>query len=169
MKANLITANPSHFLAQFRFISSQNPVSFPKSTNSLRKFFPLTSKRHYFLVPICCLNPTKSHNSNELLNPVSENSLPEEELKTDFNIEVATANVPSYLPPAKLSLSDQAFFLLVFIACTVCFSLNLIVFHFYFSLWIGRLKVVNSMMGILVFLWIYLGCMWNICRFWFCC
>lgn len=119
MKPNLITANPSHSLTPFLKFESKIPIYFPKPSISHSKFISLTSKKHSFLLPICCLNPTKPHNSNEVLTSVSENSVPEEgESKTDYNVEVATANVPSYLPPAKLSLSDQAFFLLAFIACT---------------------------------------------------
>ncbi|KAL9436505.1 hypothetical protein AB3S75_022538 [Citrus x aurantiifolia] len=118
-KPNLITANPSHSLTPFLKFESRIPIYFPKPSISHSKFISLTSKKHSFLVPFCCLNPTKPHNSSELLTLVSENSVPEEgELKTDYNVQVATANVPSGLPPAKLSLSDQAFFLLAFIACT---------------------------------------------------
>ncbi|XP_024042897.1 uncharacterized protein LOC18048693 isoform X3 [Citrus clementina] len=118
-KPNLITANPSHSLTPFLKFESRIPIYFPKPSISHSKFISLTSKKHSFLVPFCCFNPTKPHNSSELLNRVSENSVPEEgELKTDYNVQVATANVPSGLPPAKLSLSDQAFFLLAFIACT---------------------------------------------------
>ncbi|XP_052294582.1 uncharacterized protein LOC102628436 isoform X1 [Citrus sinensis] len=121
-KPNLITANPSHSLTPFLKFESRIPIYFPKPSISHSKFISLTSKKHSFLVPFCCLNPTKPHNSSELLTRVSENSVPEEgELKTDYNVQVAAANVPSFLPPAKLSLSDQAFFLLAFIACTfVC-------------------------------------------------
>lgn len=118
-KPNLITANPSHSLTPFLKFESRIPIYFPKPSISHSKFISLTSKKHSFLVPFCCLNPTKPHNSSELLTRVSENSVPEEgELKTDYNVQVAAANVPSFLPPAKLSLSDQAFFLFAFIACT---------------------------------------------------
>lgn len=118
-KPNLITANPSHSLTPFLKFESRIPIYFPKPSISHSKFISLTSKKHSFLVPFCCFNPTKPHNSSELLTRVSENSVPEEgELKTDYNVQVAAANVPSFLPPAKLSLSDQAFFLLAFIACT---------------------------------------------------
>ena len=130
-KPNLITANPSHSLTPFLKFESRIPIYFPKPSISHSKFISLTSKKHSFLVPFCCFNPTKPHNSSELLNRVSENSVPEEgELKTDYNVQVATANVPSGLPPAKLSLSDQAFFLLAFIASTVCFLFNFIVSFF---------------------------------------
>ncbi|GAY66030.1 hypothetical protein CUMW_245480 [Citrus unshiu] len=124
-KPNLITANPSHSLTPFLKFESRIPIYFPKPSISHSKFISLTSKKHSFLVPFCCFNPTKPHNSSELLTRVSENSVPEEgELKTDYNVQVATANVPSVLPPAKLSLSDQAFFLLAFIACTLYANLN---------------------------------------------
>ena len=132
-KPNLITTNSSHSLTPFLKFESRIPIYFPKPSISHSKFISLTSKKHSFLVPFCCFNPTKPHNSSELLNRVSENSVPEEgELKTDYNVQVATANVPSGLPPAKLSLSDQAFFLLAFIACTVCFFFNFILSFFFF-------------------------------------
>lgn len=135
MKPSLITPNSCHSLTAFLSISSKNPIFIPKTSISLPKFLPLTShliRKHSLLPPIhSSTTPATPHSSNEqsTSNPISESSIPEENLQTEFNVQVATPTLPSYLPPARLSLSDQAFFLLTFIACTVCF--------FWIFLWLG--------------------------------
>ncbi|KAJ0015238.1 hypothetical protein Pint_20241 [Pistacia integerrima] len=124
MKPNLIKPNSCHSLTPFLSISSKNPILIPKTSISLPKFLPLTShlmRKHSLLPPIhSSTTPATPHSSNKqsTSNPISESSVPEENLQTEFNVQVATPTLPSYLPPAKLSLSDQAFFLLTFIACT---------------------------------------------------
>ncbi|KAK0601493.1 hypothetical protein LWI29_024782 [Acer saccharum] len=124
MKPNLMTANSSYYsLPPIQSISCKYQIPLLRiSSNSLTRFLSFTKKQqHSLLLPIrCSSTPTKphNHNSTELSNPTSENSVPEVDSETNFNVEIATATVPSYLPPPKLSLSDQAFYLLAFIACT---------------------------------------------------
>jgi hypothetical protein len=50
----------------------------------------------------------------------SEDFVEDENSQSRWNVEVVSHSVPPNVEPAaKLSLSDQAFFLLAFIACTV--------------------------------------------------
>ncbi|KAJ0079552.1 hypothetical protein Patl1_23017 [Pistacia atlantica] len=125
MKPSLIKPNSCHSLTPFLSFSSKNPILIPKTSISLPKFLPLTShlmRKHSLLPPIHSSKTRStpySSNKQSTSNPISESSVPEEKLQTEFNVQVATPTLPSYLPPAKLSLSDQAFFLLTFIACTL--------------------------------------------------
>ncbi|KAL5835161.1 hypothetical protein ACOSQ4_014658 [Xanthoceras sorbifolium] len=119
MKPNLITATSSYSLPPIQSISCKYQIPLLRTSNSLNRFLSFTKKQNSLLLPIrCSSTPTNPHNSNQLSNPTSENSVPELDSETNFNVEIATATVPSYLPPHKLTLSDQAFFLLAFIACT---------------------------------------------------
>ncbi|XP_044497876.1 uncharacterized protein LOC123219979 [Mangifera indica] len=124
MKPNLLTPNSSYSFTPFLSIPAKNPVLIPKTSISLPKFLPLTShliRKHSLLPPVQFSTTTttpQSSNEQSTSNPISESSVPDEVLQPQFNVQVASPIVPSYFPPAKLSLSDQAFFLLAFIACT---------------------------------------------------
>lgn len=126
MTPGLITAH--HFITQFcalprtnqsPYKSLKNPSS-SYSSNFLSKPIPIprfstvsrrssTAPQNSVQSPSKALEETNSNSKNH------ENS---EELQSDWKVEVGSPNVASYVPPAGLSLSDRAFFLLAFIACT---------------------------------------------------
>ncbi|KAJ9131947.1 hypothetical protein P3X46_034847 [Hevea brasiliensis] len=129
MKLSLTTLNS---FRAFNSLNPRNPIPFPRPSNPFSisnqslSVIHQSSKPSRFL-PICFSNTTKqSNSSNEIsslsnaeLTGTSNQSLGEDELEKNLGVQVGNPIVPSYIPPsAKLSLSDQAFFLLSFIACT---------------------------------------------------
>ncbi|KAK3037584.1 hypothetical protein RJ639_030767 [Escallonia herrerae] len=59
--------------------------------------------------------------NSSISSPQTEEKLPAAESSeppAQWKVQVASPGVPSFVPPAKMSSSDQAFFLLAFIACT---------------------------------------------------
>lgn len=161
MKPNL-TALDS--FRTFNSLIQRNPLPFPRPSNPLFNHsisvIHHSSKPSRFL-PICLSNPTKQSNSSSEISSLSNaelvgssnESLGEDELERNLGVQVGNPFVPSYIPPyTKLSLSDQALFLLSFIACTVwTFSI------FSFGFWgILRFMALNSDVGIYIsdeFLW----------------
>lgn len=103
MKPGLLTAHTSTPLAQFRrLLATSTRPSYPISLNSQFKP-PRLFKVSSYNLPKSSQSPQANSNSN-----------------SEWKVEVGSPSVPSDSPPAKLSLSDQAFFLLAFIACTTC-------------------------------------------------
>lgn len=98
-------SNPNDFLRFNHSSSSLNSLSFPS------KFKPSDFR---FIVCSLKSSPIEGDARVEL------NQSQEGTGRSEFNFEVRNAAVPLNLPPAKLSLSDQAFFLMAFIACTTC-------------------------------------------------
>ncbi|KAG6751850.1 hypothetical protein POTOM_044060 [Populus tomentosa] len=139
MKPNLLTADS--FLI-FNSLSSltRNSIPFPRNSiphpkHFLSVIFPHpNSSRPSRLIPICSSsNPTRKQ-STSTNEQVSLNSnvevLGADELERNLNVQVGNPVAPNYIHSwTKLSLSDRAFFLLSFIACTVL-SLSLSVFSF---------------------------------------
>ncbi|XP_038698606.1 uncharacterized protein LOC119996144 [Tripterygium wilfordii] len=130
MRLNVITAkSSSHSLPQFlvfNSFSSRNPFSFPRNPISpcTPPVFLCKSKPSRF-VPIFSSNPGKYTDSTrvssrgvELDRNSKDNVVNEDDFQGSWNVEVGNPVVPSYVPPPAKSLSDQAFFLLAFIACT---------------------------------------------------
>ncbi|EEF36966.1 uncharacterized protein LOC8277125 [Ricinus communis] len=137
MKLNLITVN------SFRTSTSltlSNPIQFlsPRASNPLPNhtfsLTPHSSKPSRFL-PVCLSNPTKQSNSNAI-DEISSDSRAidssgnsnEEEFERSLNMQMGNPVVPSFIQPSnKLSLNDQAFFLLSFIACTTSIAFTSLV------------------------------------------
>ncbi|CAK7341309.1 unnamed protein product [Dovyalis caffra] len=128
MKPNLLTAD-SFLIFNSLTPLTRNSIPFPRNSILLPKHF-LSIKSPYpnssspsRLIPICSSsNPTRKL-SNSTNEEVSLNSnvevLGAGELERNLNVQVGNPIVPSYIQSwTKLSLSDQAFFLLSFIACT---------------------------------------------------
>ncbi|KAF9661144.1 hypothetical protein SADUNF_Sadunf19G0037200 [Salix dunnii] len=126
MKPNLLTADPFLIVNSLTLLS-RNSIPFPRNRIQHPNHFlsivthPNSSKPSR-LLPICSsTNPTRKRS-----NPVNEESLNSnvealggDELEKNFNVQVANPIVPSFIHSwTKLSLSDQAFFLLSFIAFT---------------------------------------------------
>ncbi|KAJ6422668.1 hypothetical protein OIU84_027601 [Salix udensis] len=126
MKPNLLTAD-SFLIFNSLTLLSRNSIPFPRNRIPHPNHFlsivthPNSSKPSRFL-PICSsTNPTRKQS-----NPANEESLNSnvealggDELEKNFNVQVANPIVPSFIQSwTKLSLSDQAFFLLSFIAFT---------------------------------------------------
>jgi len=142
MKPNLLNADS--FLI-FNSLSSltRNSIPFPRNSIPLPNHFLSVisphpnSSRPSRLIPICSSsNPTRKQ-STSTNEQVSLNSnvevLGADELERNLNVQVGNPIVPNYIQSwTKLSLSDQAFFLLSFIACTV---LSLSVFSFISLIW----------------------------------
>lgn len=107
----LISGNPHARTATFG-------VKFPSS-------FRLNSgyKISNFSLTICPSKPSSAVDSagagTETYNQTVDGEISSPQITESLNVEVGSPKIlPSYFPP-KLSLSDQAFFLLAFIACTV--------------------------------------------------
>ncbi|KAK6911268.1 hypothetical protein RJ641_023361 [Dillenia turbinata] len=120
MSSTLITSSLSaDLVTKFRFFSAFTETS--SQVLSLK----LQSRSSRF-APVCSSNPSKSFNSQPITfgNKSSVIGLQEESSssssieKSQYNVGVGNPSFLSTIPPAKLSLSDQAFFLLAFIACT---------------------------------------------------
>ncbi|XP_061346958.1 uncharacterized protein LOC133292555 [Gastrolobium bilobum] len=92
------------------------------STLLLRLRQPSKLKSPYF---IACYSSPSSGSSSKGSNPSDEVILQNE----SFHTEVGSPKVPSFISPmSKFSLSDQAFFLLAFIACTTSVAFTSLVF-----------------------------------------
>ncbi|KAJ6296673.1 hypothetical protein OIU78_022400 [Salix suchowensis] len=126
MKPNLLTAD-SFLIFNSLTLLSRNSIPFPRNriphpNHFLSIVTHPNSAKPSRLLPICSsTNPTRKQS-----NPVNEESLNSnvealggDELEKNFNVQVANPIVPSFIQSwTKLSLSDQAFFLLSFIAFT---------------------------------------------------
>ncbi|KAL9379281.1 hypothetical protein Peur_027763 [Populus x canadensis] len=137
MKPNLLNADS--FLI-FNSLSSltRNSIPFPRNSISLPNHFlsvispQPNSSRPSRLIPICSSsNPTRKQ-STSTNEQVSLNSnvevLGADELERNLNVQVGNPIVPNYIQSwTKLSLSDQAFFLLSFIACTTSIAFTSLV------------------------------------------
>ncbi|CAN1247268.1 hypothetical protein LINGRAPRIM_LOCUS3415 [Linum grandiflorum] len=106
-----------------------NPIPFPRQFNppNLLHPLPLTHLGRQCVKPprftaIRASNPTKRSQSvsgAQSHNELDESVGGEDGLERDFKVQVGNAVVPSFIPPwSKLSLNDQASFLLSFAACT---------------------------------------------------
>ncbi|KAH8479279.1 hypothetical protein H0E87_031685 [Populus deltoides] len=137
MKPNLLNADS--FLI-FNSLSSltRNSIPFPRNSIPLPNHFLSVisphpnSSRPSRLIPICSSsNPTRKQ-STSTNEQVSLNSnvevLGADELERNLNVQVGNPIVPNYIQSwTKLSLSDQAFFLLSFIACTTSIAFTSLV------------------------------------------
>ncbi|KAJ6974855.1 hypothetical protein D5086_024381 [Populus alba] len=137
MKPNLLTADS--FLI-FNSLSSltRNSIPFPRNSiphpkHFLSVIFPHpNSSRPSRLIPICSSsNPTRKQ-STSTNEQVSLNSnvevLGADELERNLNVQVGNPVAPNYIHSwTKLSLSDRAFFLLSFIACTTSIAFTSLV------------------------------------------
>ncbi|XP_011034438.1 PREDICTED: uncharacterized protein LOC105132565 [Populus euphratica] len=137
MKPNLLTADS--FLI-FNSLSSltRNSIPFPRNSiphpnHFLSAISPHpNSSRPSRLIPICSSsNPTRKQ-STSTNEQVSLNSnvevLDADEMERNLNVQVGNPVVPNYIQSwTKLSLSDQAFFLLSFIACTTSIAFTSLV------------------------------------------
>lgn len=101
MKSGLLTAKSHN---QFYTLSRINPISYQISSVPIVIFNSQFKPPRLFRV-------CRAQNNG----PVSS---PADELPTQLKVVVGSPSIPSFVPGAKLSLSDQAFFLLAFIACT---------------------------------------------------
>ncbi|KAG2689387.1 hypothetical protein I3760_09G136300 [Carya illinoinensis] len=127
MKSALISTNCSHPFDPFCSYTSYQPKN-PNLYCVKRFTFPsivsLNSRyKQSRLVSLCSSytsGPSNDQLKNRGLEEVSREDLVEDEnSQTRWNVEVGSPSVPAnVVPAAKLSLSDQAFFLLAFIACT---------------------------------------------------
>ncbi|CAK9162288.1 unnamed protein product, partial [Ilex paraguariensis] len=139
MKPGLLTANPSSptstsnllFFSQFCGLPRiNNPISYLNCLNpsasqlraSSNPISPINShifKPSRLIFTVCFANSNVPESASKRLE--EETSLDSaERQQRQWKVEVGSPSVPSsYVPPSKLSLSDQAFFLLAFIACTV--------------------------------------------------
>ncbi|KAJ6744236.1 CHITINASE-LIKE PROTEIN [Salix purpurea] len=126
MKPNLLTAD-SFLIFNSLTLLSRNSIPFPRNriphpNHFLSIVTHPNSAKPSRLLPICSsTNPTRKQSNpanEESLNPNVE-ALGGDELEKNFNVQVANPIVPSFIQSwTKLSLSDQAFFLLSFIAFT---------------------------------------------------
>lgn len=125
MKLGLITAYSRSSPTTVTLISG-NPhaktatlgVKFPSSFR-LNSGYKISS----FSLTICSSKSSSSVDSagagTETYNQTVDGEISSPQVTESLNIEVGSPKIlPNYFPP-KLSLSDQAFFLLTFIACTV--------------------------------------------------
>ncbi|KAF5475353.1 hypothetical protein F2P56_007163 [Juglans regia] len=124
MKSALISTNCSHPFAPFCAYTSYQPKN-PNVYCVKRFTFPsivsLNSRYKPSRLVSLCSSHTAGPSNDQLKNEeVSREDLVEDEnSQTRWNVEVGSPSVPAnVVPAAKLSLSDQAFFLLAFIACT---------------------------------------------------
>uniref|UniRef100_A0A2P2JCX2 Uncharacterized protein LOC105647794 isoform X2 n=1 Tax=Rhizophora mucronata TaxID=61149 RepID=A0A2P2JCX2_RHIMU len=126
MKSNLLTANS---LGNFSATTPRNnpiPFLFRPTSSSSNLSLSLThqSSRSSLFVPICCSRPTKESKPIAEISSISNLEVGEgiggEEPARNLTVQVGNPVVPLYFQSwTKLSLSDQAFLLLTFIACTV--------------------------------------------------
>ncbi|KAK6232878.1 hypothetical protein SCA6_002951 [Theobroma cacao] len=123
MKLNLfLNPNPTSnsLLPFFSFPSkTKNQIPLLKSPTSLSFF----SKPTPCFIPLCSSNPSTNSTSKE--SSLESNGWPQtskfnigDESKENYNVGVGNPIVPSFFSTQKMSLSDQAFFLWAFIACT---------------------------------------------------
>ncbi|XP_050220884.1 uncharacterized protein LOC126671193 [Mercurialis annua] len=133
MKLDLITTNCFR-ISNSLLSRNPIPIQFPRISNPLSShslsLTPHSSKSSRFL-PIFISNSTNESNpiselpSNTNTAEVGETETSNEE---EFNVGIGNPIVPSYIQPwNKLSLNDQAFFLLSFIACTTSIAFTSLV------------------------------------------
>ncbi|XP_057501838.1 uncharacterized protein LOC130785701 [Actinidia eriantha] len=119
-----------HSISQFHCLTRTNPIfhHFPNPNPFLRP----TSSSWSPIFIISQKKPSRSwtklhfSNTESTSNSIEQNTNSnanlgvgnEETQQNRWRVEVGGPVVPSHLPGPKLSLSDQAFFLLAFIACT---------------------------------------------------
>lgn len=97
-------------------------------------FFSSKFKPPHFIA--CCSSGSSPNRSNPSEESILQNDI--------FHAEVTTPNVPSFASPvSKFSFTDQAFFLIAFIACTVWYWL-VFSFHYLVLLWICIQFVCSS-------------------------
>lgn len=149
-----------HFSAQFRAFNPNRTSSSSSITlaqlckfNSVSLASPPKPSR---LITLSASNSDKASSSNSdsvAVESIREGLLQfqDDPSQSQWNVEVGNPNVPSPAV-AKLSLSDQAFFLMAFIACTVWAQLRscICVNWFVILLWkLGSIcKSLNSMMAL---------------------
>lgn len=134
MKLGLLTTHPSPptsylFFAQFYGLGrtshniSLRPPSYPN---------PLRFKTPSFL-KLCSYDSPKSSAPNSVANQLNhtlndnhdDDVVVENNNNSGWKFEIRSPSVPpSHVPAPRLTLSDQAFFLLAFIACTVFILIN---------------------------------------------
>ncbi|XWS57811.1 hypothetical protein CRYUN_Cryun09bG0205500 [Craigia yunnanensis] len=123
MKLSLfLNANPTaNSSIQFLSFSSRtkNQISLFKSPTCLS----FSSKPSSCFVPLCYSNPSTNSTSKEssleskgLLQTSKFNLV--EESNENYNVGIGNPIVPTFVSTQKMSLTDQAFYLLAFIACT---------------------------------------------------
>ncbi|KAJ1415142.1 hypothetical protein SESBI_18332 [Sesbania bispinosa] len=122
MNSLLVSTHPSSFLA---FPHSSTTKSFNlllrlrQPTFGHFLFLSSKFKPPHFIA--CCSSSPSSIGSNPSDETILQNDA--------FHTEVGSPKVPSFTPPlARFSLSDQAFFLLTFIACTTSVAFTSLVF-----------------------------------------
>ncbi|XP_059439231.1 uncharacterized protein LOC132171840 isoform X2 [Corylus avellana] len=127
MKSALISTNSLHPFAPFgAHISSKlkNPNVFCIKPITLPAILSSKSQSKPFRLLGLCTSHNASPSNAELKGRgveeiPSEDFVEDENSQSRWNVEVGSPSVlPNVVPAAKLSLSDQAFFLLAFIACT---------------------------------------------------
>lgn len=146
-----------HFSVQFRAFNPNRTSSSSITLAQLCKFNSVSLASHpkpSRLITLSTSNSDKASSSNSesvAVESIREGFLQfqDDPSQSQWNVEVGNPNVPSPAV-AKLSLSDQAFFLLAFIACTVWAQLRscICVNWFVILLWkLGSIcKSLNSMM-----------------------
>jgi len=127
MKSALISTNSLHPFAPFgAHISSKpkNPNVFCIKPITLSAILSSKSQSKPSRLVALCASHNASPSNAELKDRgveevPSEDFVDDENSQSRWNVEVGSPSVPpNVVPAAKLSLSDQAFFLLAFIACT---------------------------------------------------
>ncbi|XVE62654.1 hypothetical protein DITRI_Ditri06bG0136300 [Diplodiscus trichospermus] len=95
-------------------------------------FLSFSSKPSPYLVPLCSSNSSANSASKE--SSLEVNGVPRaskfnlgEESNENHNVGVGNPIVPPFLSTQKMSLSDQAFFLLAFIGCTTTLAFTSLV------------------------------------------
>ncbi|KAJ7969392.1 putative Transmembrane protein [Quillaja saponaria] len=131
MKPLVLRAHPSHFFASFHaFLKRSSPRNLnilPGKSNTAQFLSSNSQSVPSQLITCCSSHSAKSSISGSTIGVVEaveeaakeEILLKDENLQSEWKVAVGNPKIPSYVSPvAKLSLSDQAFFLLAFIACT---------------------------------------------------
>ncbi|KAK9291848.1 hypothetical protein L1049_019798 [Liquidambar formosana] len=124
MKPNLITIHSSNLFIPFHGFTSFLPKSHTSNLFFLRSSVASQFKSARLITVSYSTDSTKSPEAEPTRSRGSEpaetsTTFLEDESQSRWSVEVGNGSVPSnVVPAAKLSLSDQAFFLLVFIACT---------------------------------------------------
>ncbi|XP_059440303.1 uncharacterized protein LOC132172754 isoform X2 [Corylus avellana] len=127
MKSALISTNSLHPFTPFGahiFSKPKNPSVFCIKPITLPAILSLKSQSKPSRLVALCASHNASPSNAELKDRgveevPSEDFVEDENSQSRWNVEVGSPSVlPNVVPAAKLSLSDQAFFLLAFIACT---------------------------------------------------
>ncbi|KAG5562475.1 hypothetical protein RHGRI_005265 [Rhododendron griersonianum] len=126
LTARCLTLIPLQFHSLSRNHSNPHLKSFSSSSSSspIICFTSIKKPKSGRLLTLCSSAGPKSSDAN--CESVAKNQTEEEALTANlesrqengWRVEVGNPNVPPLVSTAKLSLSDQAFFLLAFIACT---------------------------------------------------